>query len=256
MKEIDEDILQEARENFIAGNYKMAEPILQQLMLSNSRNPEIYQMLATIAYDKGQFSKAIKTFKRALEIDPTYTDASVGLSIILNDLGRYDEGKKIFQEAQALLDKKSGKGDPFIDEKFASKHEELADLYYQYKRYNEALDQLLKAQKLSTRKAEITMRICEVFVQMGQTEKAVKDLRTLIREYPHFIPARLKLGVIYYNSNKIAEATEQWENILIRDSNHAEATRYLKMAQAAGITSLDSFSSGADSSDHGTEIGF
>ena len=63
-------------------------------------------MLATIYYDKGQFSKAIKTFKRALEIDPTYTDASVGLSIILNDLGRYEEGKEVFQKAQKLLDER------------------------------------------------------------------------------------------------------------------------------------------------------
>ena len=232
-------MLSEAREYFIDGNYRMAEPILQQMLLQNTRNPEVYQMLATIYYDKGQFSKAIKTFKRALEIDPTYTDASVGLSIILNDLGKYDEGKQVFVEAQTQLEKKSGKNDPFIDEKLSSKHEELADLYFQYKRYNEALEQLLKAQKLSSRKAEITMRIAEVHVQLGQGDRAVKDLRVLIREYPHFIPARLKLGVIYYNSNNIAEATEQWENILMRDPQHPEALRYLKMAQAAGITSIE-----------------
>lgn len=239
MKSLNDDMLAEAREYFIDGNYKMSEPILQQMLLQNTRNPEVYQMLATIYYDKGQFSKAIKTFKRALEIDPTYTDASVGLSIILNDLGKYDEGKQVFVDAQDQLEKKTGKNDPFIDEKLSSKHEELADLYFQYKRYNEALEQMLKAQKLSTRKSEITMRIAEVYVQLGQTERAIKDLRALIREYPHFIPARLKLGVIYYNSNNIAEATEQWENILMRDPQHPEALRYLKMAQAAGITSIE-----------------
>jgi tetratricopeptide (TPR) repeat protein len=239
MNALHDDMLSEARGYFINGNYKMAEPILNQMLLQNTRNPEVYQMLATIFYDKGQFNKAIKTFKRALEIDPTYTDASVGLSIILNDLGKYDEGKKIFVEAQQQLEKKTGKQDPFVDEKLASKHEELADLYYQYKRYNEALEQLLKAQKLSSRKAEITLRVAEVHVQLGQTERAIKDIKGLIREYPHLIPARLKLGAIYYNSNNIAEATEQWENILIRDPQHPEALRYLKMAQAAGITSID-----------------
>jgi tetratricopeptide (TPR) repeat protein len=239
MKSLTDDMLSETREYFIDGNYKMAEPILQQMLLQNTRNPEVYQMLATIYYDKGQFSKAIKTFKRALEIDPTYTDASVGLSIILNDLGKYDEGKQVFIDAQTQLDKKAGKNDPFVDEKLSSKHEELADLYFQYKRFNEALEQLLRAQKLSTRKAEITMRIAEVYVQLGQNDRAVKDLRSLIREYPHFVPARLKLGVIYYNSNNVAEATEQWENVLMRDPQHPEALRFLKMAQAAGITSIE-----------------
>ena len=239
MNHLQDDMLSEARGYFINGNYKMAEPILNQMLLQNTRNPEVYQMLATIFYDKGQFSKAIKTFKRALEIDPTYTDASVGLSIILNDLGKYDEGKQVFFDAQAQLEKKSGKQDPFVDEKLASKHEELADLYFQYKRYNEALEQLLKAQKLSSRKSEITLRVAEVYVQLGQPERAIKDLKALIREFPHLIPARLKLGAIYYNSNNIAEATEQWENILIRDPHHPEALRFLKMAQAAGITSID-----------------
>jgi len=239
LKPFNEDMLSEAREYFIDGNYRMVEPILQQMLLQNTRNPEAYQMLATIYYDKGQFSKAIKTFKRALEIDPTYTDASVGLSIILNDLGKYDEGKQVFVDAQNLLEKRNGKNDPFVDEKISSKHEELADLYFQYKRYNEALEQLLKAQRLSSRKAEITMRISEVYVQLNQSERAIKDLRSLIRDYPHFVPARLKLGVIYYNSNNIAEATEQWENVLMRDPQHPEALRYLKMAQAAGITSIE-----------------
>lgn len=233
-----EEMLTEARENFVNGNYKISEPILNQLILQNTRNPEVYQMLATIYYDKGQFNKAIKTFKRALEIDPAYTDASVGLSIILNDLGKYEEGKQIFQDAQKLLDRKSGKMDPYIEEKLASKHEELADIYFQYKQYNEALEQLFKAQKLSARKAEIVLRMTDCFIKMGDTERAIRELRSLIKEYPQLTQVRLKLGIIYYNMNHLAEATEQWEAILLRDPQHAEAHRYLKMANAAGITTL------------------
>jgi tetratricopeptide (TPR) repeat protein len=233
-----DEMLSEAKEAFINGNYKVAEPMLNQLILQNSRNAEVYQMLATIYYDKGQFNKAIRTFKRALEIDPTYTDASVGLSIILNDLGRYDEGQQIFEEAQKLLERKSGKMDSYVEEKIASKHEELADIYFQYKFYKEALDQLFHAQKLSSRKAEIAMRIAECYVKLGDSDRAIRELKALIREYPHFIPARLKLGVIYYNMNNLAEATEQWENILMRDPKHPEALKYLKMANAAGITTL------------------
>ena len=233
-----DEMFDEAKQHFITGNYKIAEPLLNQMIMQNTRNPEVFQMLATISYDKGQFNKAIKTFKRALEIDPTYTDASVGLSIILNDLGRYEEGRKIFEEAQGLLDKRKGQSDPFLDEKLASKHEELADLYFQYKRYSESLEQLFKAQKLSSRKAEITMRITECFVKTGDFDKAVKDLRGLIREYPQFLPARMKLGILFYNMNNLAEATEQWESILAREPGHAEAKRHLRMAQAAGITTL------------------
>ena len=96
----------------------------------------------------------------------------------------------------------------------------------------------MKAHKLSTRKSELALRIAECHVQMGEFERAVRDLRTLIREYPHYIPARMKLGVVYYNQNLLGEATEQWEGVLLRDPDHPEAKKYLKMAQAAGITHL------------------
>lgn len=240
MNYLQEDLLAEARNYFIENNYKMAEPILQQLILQNIKKPEIFQMLGTICYDKGQFNKAIKAFRRALEIDPVYTDASIGLSIILNDLGRYEEGKEVFSKAQELLDKKgSTYDDPYINEKLASKHEELADLYSQYKRYNEALEQMLKAYRLSSRKPEMTMRLADIYTHLSQTEMAVRDLQQLIKEYPQFLPARLKLGTIYYNNHNVAEATEQWEAVLNREPKHPEALRMLKMAQTAGITSLE-----------------
>ena len=86
MKSFSHQLIDEARESFIEGDYKIAEPLLNQPTLLHSKNPEVFQMLATIYYDQGKFNKAIKTFKKALEIDPSYTDAAVGLSIILNDI--------------------------------------------------------------------------------------------------------------------------------------------------------------------------
>ena len=115
-----DSLFHEAKDNFIEGNYKMAEAMLAQLLLKPQRNPEIHQMLGTIYYDQGKFNKAIKSFQRALELDPTFTDASVGLSIILNDIGRYDEGKKVFDDAKKLLDLRSNRPDPYIDEKIAT----------------------------------------------------------------------------------------------------------------------------------------
>lgn len=223
-----EALFQEAKQNFIDGNYKMAEAMLAQLLLKPQRNPEIHQMLGTIYYDQGKFNKAIKAFQRALELDPTYTDASVGLSIILNDIGRYEEGKKIFNDAKKLLELRSNRPDPYIDEKIANKHEELADLYFQYKKFPEALEQLLKAQKLSSRRAEITMRMAEVYIQMGSSDRAIKDLKNLVIEYPQFLPAKNKLGVILYNEGRMREAADQWESVLMRDPQNPEATRYLK----------------------------
>jgi tetratricopeptide (TPR) repeat protein len=230
------ELLDTAREHFREGNYRIAESLLQQLLLVDGKNPEVFHMMATIYYDQGKFNKAIKTFRRALEIDPTYTDASVGLSIILNDLGKYDEGRKVFVEAQQALARKSTEADPYVQEKLATKHDELGELYFQYKRYDEALEQYFKALSLSSRKPELKMKVVECFLKKEDSARALKELRSLVQEYPQFIPARLKLGLICYNSKKIVEAIEQWETVLLRDPDHPLALKYLQMAQETGST--------------------
>lgn len=232
------ELLDTAREHFREGNYRIAESLLQQLLLADGKNPEVFHMLASIYYDQGKFNKAIKTFRRALEIDPTYTDASVGLSIILNDLGRYEEGKKVFIDAQEALGKRSGENDPYVQEKLATKHDELGELYFQYKRFDEALEQYFKALSLSSRKAELKMKLIECFIKKSDDARALKELKLLVQEYPQFVPARLKLGLMYYQARKIIEAVEQWETVLLHDPEHPLAIRYLQMAQESGNTLL------------------
>lgn len=232
------ELLETARDHFREGNYRVAESLLQQLLMSDAKNPEVFHMMATIFYDQGKFNKAIKTFKRALEIDPTFTDASVGLSIILNDLGRYEEGKKVFVDAQTALANKSTDADPYIQEKLATKHDELGELYFQYKRYDEAIEQYNRALSLTTRKADLKMKVIECLIKKDDEPRAARELKNLVQEFPQFIPARLKLGLMYFNAKKTIEAVEQWESVLLRDPDHPVAIRYLQMAQESGSTLL------------------
>ena len=134
------ELLEVAKERFREDDYKTAEVLLQQVLLSNKKSPDVFHMLGTIYYDQGKFNKAIKAFQRALEIDPTFTDSSVGLSIILNDLGRYDEGQKVFEEAQKILDQRSQETDPYTEEKLALKHEELGQINRRLSAYEDIHD--------------------------------------------------------------------------------------------------------------------
>ena len=111
-------------------------------------------------------------------------------------------------------------------------------MYLQHKRYNESIEQYLKAQQLSDKKVDYSVRISECYVQSGQKDKAIKELKAILQIDQKLIAPRLKLGLILYNSHHIAEAVDQWENILRYDTNNQEALRYLKMAQAAGVTTL------------------
>lgn len=230
------DMLSTAKENFISGNYKLAEPMLKQLLLVKNRSPEVYQMLATIYYDQGKFKRAIKTFRRALEIDPNYTDASIGLSIILNDIGKYEEGKDVFKKARTLLDKRKSKLDSHAEEKISQKHFELGELYSNYKMFTEAIEQYQKALKFSEDQTDLVVRIADAYVADGKVEQSVRYLHKFLDEKPRASAARIKLGLIYYNGNRILEASEQWEKVLKFDPEHTDAKSYVKLAFSAGVT--------------------
>lgn len=234
MSGISQELLKEARQYFIEGKYKLAEPMLEQLLLQNLRNPEIYQMLATLYYDRGQFNKAIKTFKKALEIDPGYTDASVGLSIILNDLGRYDEGKKVFVEARELLDQKKKPTLGFLDESISKKHEELADLYAQSKNWSESLENLQKAIKLTPlRRRDLGVKVAEAYSRLGESQKAIRELKEVLFADGDHTQARLKLAQLYFLTSRVSEALEQWEHVLLRDPSNQEARDGLLKAKTS-----------------------
>ncbi len=234
-----DEMLGSAREFFRESKYNLAEPILNQLILKNAKSPEVFHMLGTIYYDQGKFNKAIRAFRRALELEPTFTDASVGLSIILNDLGKYEEGRKVFDEAKELLAKQASSEDPYINEKFSIKHDELGEMYFQHGRFKEALEQYYKSLALSSRKPELTMKIVECFTRLDSPEKALKELRSLIKEYPGFLSARVRLGKILYDGGDVEGAIEQWEAATHRDPSHGEAQRLLRQAQALTQKSMD-----------------
>jgi len=232
------EMLSTARQKFVDGDYKVAESLLQQILLINNRIPEVFHMLATIYYDRSQFSKSIKHFKRAIEIDPTYTDASIGLSIILNDLGRYEEGKRIFVEAQEILKKKNSRqSDPFIDGKLAEKHIEIGELYFQFCRYDESLEQFYKAYRLS-QTSDIKLKIIETYQKKGDIDKAVEELKSYIKDYPQDLKAQVRLGKLYYDFNRLPEAIDQFEKVIFRDPDNVDAKKFLKMAQHSSETTL------------------
>ena len=62
-----------------------------------TRSPEAedFYYAAIDLFSDGRLEEAATSYKRALEIDPTYTDAMHGLSRALQDLGQFDEAIEV-----------------------------------------------------------------------------------------------------------------------------------------------------------------
>lgn len=232
-------MLSSAKDHYNKGSFPMAENMLEQIVLADSTNAEVFHLLGCVYYKRGKIKKAIKSYRRALDIDPHHTDSTVGLSMVLNDVGRYDEAHKVFEEGQKQAETtKRHELNGFLEEQIAAKHADLGDLYFQAKRYDEATEQYYEAFKYTQNKLEIRLKIVECFLQKNELPRAVKELKLIVQEKPHFSKARLKLGLIFYKANRVLEAVEQWESVLMRDPENPEALKLLKLAQSKQNTLL------------------
>ncbi len=235
-----EQILQKGRESFERREFKKAIYLLNEVVESDPYKTDAYFLLANIFHMQGQIGKAIKAFHKVLELDANHTDASISLSVLLNDIGRYEEAQKIFESAnEKVKNTTQGVEDIHVNKKFASKHHELAELYFSYQRYEEALFEYNKSSGLDPDNLEIRIKIAKTYAKKGFVSKAFEELKKVKNEYPGYVPARMALGLLYYGNGNILEAQNEWQNTLALNPANEEAKMYLNLSQEATETSLE-----------------
>jgi len=130
-------------------DYGNAESLIREKIAKEPAGADGYYLMGVLCYFQGHVGPTITALKKALELDPRHTDAAICLSVLLNDLGKYDDAKKIFEQANySVVHRREGVVSG-VDQKFAVKHLELGDLYFRYRRYDESIEEYSKAALLS-----------------------------------------------------------------------------------------------------------
>ena len=235
----EEQLLAEAKELFKKNLLKNSFEIFEEITNINPKNAEAFFYIGNIFHIQGQLGKAVKAFNKTLDIDSGHTDAAISLSVILNDIGRYEDAKKIFDKANSnVKNQETGITDPHINLKFANKHFEIAEMYFSYNRYEEALVEYNKAIALDPTKLDIRVKIAKVYSKKGFSAKAFEELRKLKAEHPSYIPARVALGLLHYGKGNTIEAQSEWQNALSKDPKNEEIQMYLNLSENATETTL------------------
>jgi tetratricopeptide (TPR) repeat protein len=232
--------VKKAKEAFQRNDLKTAALLLNEAIEQNPNSTEAFFYLANVFHVRGELGKAIKAFQRVLELDANHTDAAISLSVIYNDIGKYEEAKQIFEKANNQVKNTQNQGvtDPHLNKKFSLKHYELAEMYTSYGRFEEALFEYNKAATLDPDNLEIRIKVAKNYTKKGFTSKAFEELKRLKNEQPGYMPARIALGLLYYGNGNIIEAQAEWQNVLSRDPSHAEALMYVNLSRGATETTV------------------
>ncbi len=213
-------------------NFADAQRLIQQKIEGEPHNPDGYHLEGVLFSYTGKIGKAIESFRKALKIDPKHTDTAICLSVLLNDIGRYDEAKKVFEHANTSIAEKRPGDDRAVDRKFSVKHVELADLYYRYKRFDEAIEEYSKAIQLDPKNLEVFIKRSKAYYKKGFVSRAIQELQTLKKENPGYTRVRIQLGLFHLNQGNVLDAELEWETALEFDPNNKQIKDYLKLAQS------------------------
>ena len=211
------------------GNYPEAYRELIKASELDPANPVIYNNLGMVCYRRQRYDQSIDFFKKAIKLDPNYSDAK-------NNLARtYIETKK-FDLAKSLLDevvKDLGFRKP------EKAHDYLGLMYHRQNKLDEAILEFRKSIELNnkycpawynyavaqydsekfketSRSIDLYINMCGIFedalyyggvshFKSGKPKESRKFLRNLIKKYPNsnYRAASVKiLNLIKSNSSK------------------------------------------------------
>ncbi len=224
---------QRIQEHLNSRRFDQAELLIQELERSRPESADAPYFRGVAFYFQGRLGPAVEALKACLALDQHHTDAAICLSVLYNDVGKYDDAKRVFEIANHSVVHQRAGDDLEIDRKFAVKHMEIADLYFRYRRYTEAIDEYGKAAQLDPSVLDIRIRRAKAWAKKGFLTRAMQELQQLKQEHPRYVPARIQLGLLHYSQSNILDAELEWEGILEFSPEHREAGAYLEMARQA-----------------------
>lgn len=227
-----EQIYEEARVAFEDGKTIEAERLYLRLLEGHKKGyADIYNKLGIITCQKGNPERAVGFFKKALEINPRYTEASLNLTIALNDLGRYAEAGKTFSKAAEVVRAESKSIDPFIYGKLANEHARLGDLYFEIGLSDEALAQYRKALSMRPGFVDVLTKLGIVLREKGLFDEAIEAFNKAKEINPKYTTSMTHLGITYYMKGFIDLALNEWEAVQKINPAVKEVQAYLSLAK-------------------------
>jgi tetratricopeptide (TPR) repeat protein len=174
------------REHYTRGEFDKAEHYFKQVLERHVSAADVFNMLGVIYHDRGHFENAQAAFEEALEINPAYT---------YNDLGRYEDAKRVYRAALAQGAKAAGGVTPFVKGKIANLHADVAQAYVDAGMMSEAMHELRKAVLLCPDFADLRLKLANLYRETADYEAAAYELEEAIKVKPLYVVGRGALFV-------------------------------------------------------------
>ena len=227
-------VVQQATAAFEAGSYEEAEGLLLQVMNKTPTYANVYNMLGFIAGQHNAPEKAVALFRRALSLNPNYTEARLNLVLTLTEMGLYDQAAEEASKLEVREPTSFHQLSLGVRGKLANAHADLGKKYHELGLYAEAIAEFDRALRLCPTFPDIYNRRAVSCRELGQYAEARASLQKALELKPNYVEAHVNLGVLHKKLGNLTEAVKSWERALQLDPKHRLARIYLKQVTAPG----------------------
>jgi len=203
------------------------ESLLRQSEYLLEEYADVNNKLGLIYYEKGDLGRATDFFKKALSINPGYTEASLNLTVTLNDLGQYHEAKTVLARAALSVLSAPNGVDPYVWKKMANEHARLGDQYIELGLVNQGVEQYQKALQMAPNLVDIMTKLAVALHTQGEDDNAIDLLIQAQKINASYVPAIIQLGFSYYRKGFFGLAHAQWEEAHRIDPENKAVQAYL-----------------------------
>jgi tetratricopeptide (TPR) repeat protein len=231
MNERVKQLLVLGREHYAKREFEKAEQLLRMVLEEEDRYADVHDMLGVIAHSRGNFLVAERHFERALEINPSYTEAALNLAVTYNDRGKYEKARDVYSRIKVGASGTTAGLDPFARGKIANMHADLGQAYYDAGLAREAIGELEKATALCPHFADLQTRLGAILRETHDMPGARARYEAALAHKPTYVPALLQLGVTLLSLGDTNGAEANWKKVIELEPENSQGKMYLRMLE-------------------------
>jgi tetratricopeptide (TPR) repeat protein len=208
-----------------------AEKYLIQVVDKNQSFADVYNMLGNIYHAQGHFGRAQRCFETALRLNPAYTEASLNLAVIYNDMGKYSEAREVYSRALTRQKNSPHGVDPFVVGKIANMYADIADVFRAAGLLNDAINEYQRALQFGPTFVDIRLKLADALRDGGQHELALEEFGRIFTSHPEFLLARVHYGIALFSMGRRSDAVAAWKGVVAKEPQHKAANMYLRFME-------------------------
>jgi len=210
-----EALLLKAKVRYVKRDRDGAVVYLMRIREVHGRSFDIERLLGNIAYEAGDIDLALEAYGNCLQIDDMHPYIYYRYGSLLAQVFRFTEAEAAFLKSIE------------IDPGFVEPALDLAEIYVNTGRPNEAVPVLESAVKVDPTSSPALIALIQIYLETGHFDDGIRLLEERTEEGP--LPRDLEIlrGRIYYEAGEYGESFDVFKGLLDDGGDNPELARIL-----------------------------